>query len=110
MPKKVKNSQNPETQEIAIIGADYKPQTAMPVSVSFAEEAFTGNTGYTSKASTRRNRSATVERTDAYTNLENGMTPFKKGNTGNTINASEAIGLCQKAYYNIPIFYNTIEL
>lgn len=57
----------------------------------------------------RRNRSSTIERSDKYANIEDSLTPFdSKGDS--KITAATAVELCQKAYYNFPIFRNTIEL
>jgi hypothetical protein len=42
-------------------------------------------------------------------NVWKGVSPMEKDSTG-TVGAYEAICLCQKAYYNIPIFRNTIDI
>lgn len=60
-------------------------------------------------SSTRRNRSGSIERTDKYKNIEDGIAPFEKNARGN-ISAAEPIVLCQKAYYNVAIFRSTIDL
>ena len=61
-----------------------------------------------SSGSSRRNISSTTERSDKYKNIEDGLSPFAE--SGSTISVKEAVSLCQKAYYNFPIFRNTIEL
>lgn len=61
-----------------------------------------------SSGSSRRNISSTTERSDKYANIEEGLSPFSE--SGSTISVKEAVSLCQKAYYNFPIFRNTIEL
>ena len=63
---------------------------------------------------TRRNKSGSIERTDRFENINDGLSPFKYTNSG-TYNASnldvrDAVILCQKAYYNFSIFRNTIDL
>ena len=63
---------------------------------------------------TRRNRAATIERTDKYANIECGLLPYTQTN-GNrsgsaTILIHDAILLCQYAYYNISVFKSTIDL
>ena len=67
-----------------------------------------------SNTSVRRNRSSTISRTDKYANIEGGVIPFIYGSGGgkysSNISVSEAIVLCQKAYYNFSIFRNTIDL
>lgn len=60
-------------------------------------------------STSRRNLSAIIERSDKYKNIEDGLTPFKSEASGR-ISISEAVELCQKAYYNIPVFRNVIEL
>jgi len=63
---------------------------------------------------TRRNRAATIERSDKYKNIKEGIIPFKRSNSnyssGTSIDLSEAIELCQRAYYNVSVFRNTIDL
>jgi len=61
----------------------------------------------------RRNASSTINRTDRYKNIDDGIIPFRyssgiKGNTN--MNIRDAVILCQKAYYNFAIFRNTIDL
>lgn len=60
----------------------------------------------------RRNRSSTIERTDKYANIQNLLTPFSNTSKyGDSLyNVKDAVTLCQQAYYNFPIFTNTIEL
>ena len=63
----------------------------------------------------RRNRSSTIERTEKYANITNGLIPFNRSTTGSAYSASnmdirDAVILCQKAYYNFAIFRNTIDL
>lgn len=48
-----------------------------------------------------------------FPNLENGVSPFLFQNSSggdSTISLKTAISLCQKTYYNVPIFRNTIDL
>lgn len=62
----------------------------------------------------RRNRSATIERTDKYSNISNGLIPFNRSTTNiysaSNMDVRDAVILCQKAYYNFAIFRNTIDL
>lgn len=64
--------------------------------------------------SVRRNRAASINRTDKYINIEGGVIPFiyggGKGKYGSNISVRDTIVLCQKAYYNFSIFRNTIDL
>lgn len=61
---------------------------------------------------TRRNRGATIERTDKYANIDMGVLPFKYsvGSSGKEMDARDAIVLCQKAYFNIAIVRSIIDL
>jgi len=68
----------------------------------------------TGDTSMRRNISSSITKTDRFANLERGVVPFVygtgKGNYEANISAKDAIVLCQKAYWNVPIFRNTIDL
>ena len=68
-----------------------------------------------SSTSTRRNASSTLERTDKFTNIENGFVPFKQTSSSGALGACsldvrDIVILCQKAYYNFAIFRNVIDL
>ena len=60
----------------------------------------------------RRNAASSIQRTDRYKNIDEGMVPFKYGVTSNKsdIDVRDAVILCQKAYYNFAVFRNTIDL
>ena len=93
-----------QTEEIFL--TDIKDPNAknfvQPLYVALAEEVTT----------TRRNISSTKDRTDKYANIENGIVPYAtgRGKGGGNIEIRDAVILCQKAYYNIPIFTNVINL
>ena len=64
----------------------------------------------------RRNAAATSNPTDEYYHIKNGVEPFAMtsgrnvdGGLGGMFPISEAIHLCQKAYYNFPVFRNIID-
>lgn len=63
---------------------------------------------------TRRNASSVIERTDRFTNIENGLVPFNYsgggGGAASNLDVRDAVILCQKAYYNFSVFRNTIDL
>jgi hypothetical protein len=61
---------------------------------------------------TRRNKAGSIERTDKFTNIENGLIPFKtySGSGQSGISIRDAVILCQKAYYNFSVFRNTVDL
>ena len=61
----------------------------------------------------RRNVAADIERTNRFINIDRGIIPFRfSPNIQNlsTLDVRDAIVLCQKAYYNVGIFRNTIDL
>ena len=61
----------------------------------------------------RRNISSTINRTDKYKNIEDGLIPFKYSSgikNSSNMDIRDAVILCQKAYYNFAIFRNTIDL
>lgn len=63
--------------------------------------------------SSRRNAASNIERTDRFTNIDKGIIPFKHSNyisNLSTLDVKDAVILCQKAYYNVAIFRNTIDL
>jgi hypothetical protein len=66
------------------------------------------------ETSLRRNIAGNINKTDRFSNLEKGVVPFVygtgKGNYDSNISAKDAVVLCQKAYWNVPIFRNTIDL
>ena len=68
---------------------------------------------HTITASSRRNKSTVINRTDRYKNIEDGLVPFKYSvGTENRANLDvrDTVILCQKAYYNFSAFRNTIDL
>lgn len=61
----------------------------------------------------RRNASSTLERSNRFTNIDSGIIPFKYSSyvkNLSTLDVRDAVILCQKAYYNVAIFRNTIDL
>ena len=61
-----------------------------------------------SNTRTRRNAASSIVPTDQYKNISDGITPFKQSNSH--YNIKDAIELCQKAYWNISVFRNVIDL
>jgi len=61
----------------------------------------------------RRNASSSIEKTNRFTNIDTGIIPFRYSNyvkNLSTLDVRDAIVLCQKAYYNVAVFRNTIDL
>ena len=95
-------SQGNETWEPDFAGAPYYTSEAMK-SYSRKEVGGGSSTGY------RQNAAATGRRMDRFANIEEGILPFNyTGNSGIDIRAT--IRLCQKAYANIAIFRNAIDI
>lgn len=69
----------------------------------------------TKVSNVRRNIAADIERVDRFTNIRNGIIPFRYNPNG-TYNGSssmdirEAAELCQKCYWNVALFRNIIDL
>ena len=61
-----------------------------------------------SNTSTRINRSSVTAPLNKFSQIRAGLLPYEISSDG--INVREAIELCQKAYANVPIFRNTIDM
>jgi hypothetical protein len=61
-----------------------------------------------SQTSTRINRSSVTTPANKFSQIRAGLLPYEISSDG--INIREAIELCQKAYANVPIFRNTIDM
>jgi hypothetical protein len=63
----------------------------------------------------RRNISSTIERTDRFKNIDDGLVPFRNSNAiygpdKSAVDIRDAVILCQKCYYNFALFRNIIDL
>lgn len=61
----------------------------------------------------RRNKAGSIERTNRFANIDDGLIPFKHSGTyqkQTNIQIKDAVVLCQKAYYNYAMFRNVIDL
>ena len=61
-----------------------------------------------SSTSTRINRSSVTTPINKFSQIRSGMLPYETASDG--VNVRDAIELCQKAYANIPIFRNTVDM
>jgi hypothetical protein len=61
-----------------------------------------------SNTSSRINRSSVTASLNKFSQIRGGLLPYEISSDG--INVREAIELCQKAYANVPIFRNTIDM
>ena len=76
-----------------------------PISASLEES--------TATTLTRRNKAGSIEKTDRFKNIDDGLIPFKHSGTyqkQTSIVIKDAVILCQKAYYNYAMFRNVIDL
>jgi hypothetical protein len=61
----------------------------------------------------RRNIAGSIERTERFKNIEDGMVPFRTTSiygANSSVDVRDAVILCQKCYYNFAIFRNVIDL
>ena len=99
------------TKKIKEIKASVNEEIA-PLMVYGSEKKLTSSEARGS-TSVRRNAASTVERTNRFTNIDNGIIPFRYSNyvkNLSTLDVRDAVILCQKAYYNVAVFRNTIDL
>ncbi len=85
-----------------------------PMMVEGSTPAHGGVASRVTETRSRRNAASTIERTDRFRNIDDGMVPFNYA-TGYNYNKSnidvrDTVILCQKAYYNFGLFRNTIDL
>lgn len=102
-PKKVRKPAKKSTKST-------KADSGEPLMTSTASyEALGSHVGGTSY---RRNKAGSIERTDKFKNIEDGLIPFKtySGSGSSGVSIRDAVILCQKAYYNFSVFRNTIDL
>jgi hypothetical protein len=92
-----------------------KTEEVQPIMISTASD--NNHISFEAKASSeskmRRNASSTINRTDRYKNIDDGLIPFRYSSgikDNSNMNIRDAVILCQKAYYNFAIFRNTIDL
>jgi len=89
------------------------PEAVMASLGEIGEKSF-NRVAMASEGEGRKNRAAVISKTQRFANLENGVVPYMYGNGNGTyapdISLRDTIILCQKAYYNVPIYRNTIDL
>ena len=109
------NKETPKKAPVKRTRASKKPEVepAEPLMVSLAVDERNIYPDADKSTRTRRNKTASIVRTDRFKNIEDGLIPFKytKDVTNTSgITVRDAVILCQKAYYNFAIFRNTIDL
>lgn len=81
-------------------------QDLQPYMISTASDPITN---------TRRNIAGSIERTDRFANINDGLVPYRYssstyGANRSSIDVRDAVVLCQKCYYNFALFRNIIDL
>ena len=76
--------------------------------VSSASSSTYSRTSSTTSTGRRRNRISVASKNDKFTNIRNGLLPYEVSADG--VDVRDAIELCQKAYANVPIFRNAIDI
>ena len=78
-------------------------------SASYSSTSLASSRGLSSPTTqTRVNRSAVSETIDRFSSIRKGLLPYNYASDG--VNVREAIELCQKAYANVAIFRNAIDI
>ena len=105
------NKLSEKSQPIAGASEDFQPDM-------LGEAFYTASASYkTSKASratstqkgvSRFNRSALDKKTDRFSSIRGGLLPYKYSADG--VNVRDAIELCQKAYANVSVFRNAVDI
>lgn len=99
--KELKNNKNAQIEPLMVSEASQNTYTTINANTE------------ASSTRTRRNAASTINRTDRYKNIEDGLIPFRYSTgvkNNSNMNIRDAVILCQKAYYNFAIFRNTIDL
>lgn len=105
--KKSSSLQDKPAKPEKVVETAAKIESALPMMVSTASSTPTTNT--------RRNIAGSIERTDRFANIDDGLVPYRYssslyGANRSSIDVRDAVVLCQKCYYNFALFRNTIDL
>lgn len=99
-------SQAHEQYEPELCGEPFYVSEAS-TSTSFANEGYS-RVDSSSRSGSRRNRAAFTKTHDRFSSIRNGLLPYSYAMDG--VNVREAIELCQKAYANVAVFRNSIDI
>lgn len=97
-----RQSENLEEFEPATAGEAYH------VSEGSYQRSGSSTTSQNTRTSSRINRSSVTRPLNRFSQIRGGLLPYEISSDG--INVREAIELCQKAYANVPIFRNTVDM
>lgn len=110
--KKFKQKSELPLDDLLKKGADWAPELLGDSFYSNSSQASYGRTGNTNNpvagTKSRLNRIGTYPKFNAFANIRDGMLPYDYTTEG--VNIQEAVLLCQKAYANIAIFRNAIDI
>ena len=92
-----------------------KKEIPEPITASLDDyDKLIGSCDNTPERGSRSNSAGSITRVQRFANLEAGVAPFlyekNGGRYATNISLQDTILLCQKAYWNVPIFRNTIDL
>ena len=104
-----KNFQYPNSPYESVAGKteDYEPKLIGDSFYQYTTEAYDRNGSFDS-TERRRNSVAIQPKLFGYNNIRDGLLPYQYAMDG--VNVREAIELCQKAYCNVAIFRNSIDM
>jgi len=98
---------NKQAPQISQAQENVEP-AAMGESYFVSEASYNRSGGSGGSTSTRINRSAVANTANKFSQIRGGLLPYELSTDG--VNVRDAIELCQKAYANVPIFRNTIDM
>ncbi len=102
------NDEKSSSLEDLIRNESSEPQLVGDPFYDFDASAAYSRTGGGSSTNTRRNRVSTQPKLNKYANIREGLLPFESSING--YNIRDAIELCQKAYANVAIFRNAVDI
>ncbi len=105
-----KNFQYPNNPYESLAGQSdtFEPKLVGDSFYDYTSEAYSRGGGTGGTTDSRRNSIAIQPKLYAYNNIRAGLLPFQYALDG--VNVREAIELCQKAYCNVAIFRNSIDM
>jgi len=118
MPKRKYTKKSKYWKKFEVSGAENKTNNINEILQDGVEPSLNGDSYYSSEASVQTSRSnSTLRRRNSagsstknyrFTNIRQGMLPYTVTSDG--VDVRDAIELCQKAYANVPIFRNAIDI
>jgi hypothetical protein len=109
-----KTKKNTAFVDAGIVEASVQMDSPSQTFASYDYDGEDLNHNQNNSGAARRNRAATISRSERYSNIEGGVVPFiysaSRGKYTSNVSVRDAIMLCQKCYYNFAIFRNTIDM